>query len=77
MWTPHPVWGQRLLAARLAAGYTQTSLAEAVGVTQQRISYWEKGHGAPRDKYRIALARVLEVTVYELFPYEETNGAAA
>lgn len=73
----HPLWGQRLLAARNAAGYTQAELAEIVGVTQQRISHWEKGRAAPRDKYRAVLARVLSVSVYHLFPFDEANGEAA
>jgi HTH-type transcriptional regulator, cell division transcriptional repressor len=73
----HPLWGERLLAARTAAGLTQSQLADALGVTQQRVSHWENGHGAPRDKYRPIMAGILGVTVYHLFPYEEPNGERA
>lgn len=72
-----PLWGERLQAARIAAGYTQAGLAEAVGVTQQAISNWEKGKGSPKDKHRVLLARILHVTAQHLFPYDEVNGEAA
>lgn len=75
------LWGERILAARKAAGLTQSQLAVAAGVQQQRISYWEKGRGVPRDHNRIRLARALGVDPAELFAYPEQpddeNGWAA
>ena len=39
--------GEKLKAARLAAGLTQGQLAELVGVQQRDISRWENGHREP------------------------------
>lgn len=73
------LWGQRLVAARRAAGLTQVQLAAAAGVPQQYISHWERGRNAPRDANRIALARALGMSVSELFPYpdDDDNGDEA
>lgn len=48
--------GQYLLKCRLHAKVTQTQLAEALGVTEQAISSWERGI-APMPKERIAALR--------------------
>ncbi len=45
---PLPTW-------RLKAGLSQAALAERVGVTQSRLSDWERGHGAPSLDRAIAL----------------------
>lgn len=39
--------GEKLRAARKAAGMTQAQLAEAVGCTQKDISRWESGLHEP------------------------------
>lgn len=70
----HSLWGERIRLARAAAGMTQVQLAAAMGVAQQVISAWEKGLYGPRDIKRIRLARILDTTVDELFPYREPNG---
>ena len=35
--------GEKLKAARMAAGMTQAQLAEAIGCTQKDVSRWEAG----------------------------------
>lgn len=71
------VWGQRLRTAREAAGLTQVVLAERCGVEQQMVSYWELGHGAPRDRTRLRVAEALGVSVNELFAYPEDGEETA
>ena len=39
--------GEKLKAARQAAGLTQGQLAEKVGCQQRDISRWENGHREP------------------------------
>lgn len=70
-------WGRRIETARKAVGLTQADLSAALGVSQQLVSSWERGLTAPRDEVRPSLARLLEVSVYELFPFPEPNGEAA
>jgi len=67
------VWGQRILAARLAAGLTQVEVAHAMGVVQQVVSRWELGIAAPRDDNRRRLARLLGVNPSELFAYPDDD----
>jgi transcriptional regulator with XRE-family HTH domain len=67
-------WGASLRRARLFADLTQVELAQLAGVTQQRISAWESGVSIPRDEARVQLARVLQTTVAELFPYPNNDG---
>jgi putative transcriptional regulator len=70
------VWGQRIRAARKAAGLSQVQLARAVGVVQQIVSNWECGKTAPHYDCRPRLARVLGVNADELFSYpaDDLNG---
>lgn len=54
---------------------TQVQLAAALGVTQQLVSAWEKGHSAPKDERRLQVARILGVKPEDLFAYpEQGNG---
>lgn len=73
----HRFWGERIRLARQAAGLTQVQLAAAMGVAQQVVSAWEKGLYGPRDHKRIRLARILEKTVDELFPYDDDDPDAS
>lgn len=68
-------WGARLVAAREAAGLSQTALAERLGVSLRTIVRWEAvGRDVadpgrrpdPADQRR--LAQVLEVPVSDLLP---------
>jgi putative transcriptional regulator len=53
---------------------TQVQLAGALGVSQQRVSSWERGRAAPRDEIRGHIARILGVALDDLFAYPEPNG---
>ncbi|MDD5264474.1 MAG: helix-turn-helix transcriptional regulator [Candidatus Bipolaricaulis sp.] len=56
-----------LRAMRADHGWTQESLARAVGVTRQTIHAIEKGGYEPSVRLALELARALSVRVDELF----------
>ena len=47
--------------ARLAKGWTQTQLAEAMGISQQQVQKWESGQRKPKMKALMKIADVLNV----------------
>lgn len=51
----------RMFLARKRLGWTQTRLAEWIGVTQPRISAWETGAVDIPEKRRRQVAETLEV----------------
>ncbi len=60
---PRPKQGAHLAALRQAAGLTQAELADAVGVTQPNIAFWEFAEKPPRSDILPALAEVLGVSL--------------
>ena len=61
----------RMKAARVAAGLSQSDLAEAVGVTRQTIGLIEAGGYNPTLNLCIAICKTLHVTLNDLFWDEE------
>lgn len=59
--------GSPLRGARFMAGLSQEELAAQVGATRQTISALERGASLPSVGLALALARVLEFSVEELF----------
>lgn len=59
--------GAGLRLARQARGLSQQQLAGMAGVTRQAVSAVESGHSDPSLRVALALARVLGMTVEELF----------
>lgn len=57
----------KLKSARVSLDLTQKDLADAVGVTRQTISGIEKGDYNPSIKLCIAICKVLNKTLDELF----------
>ena len=57
----------RLKSARAALDMSQQQLADAVGVSRQTINAIEKGDYNPTIKLCIAICRVLDRTLDELF----------
>lgn len=53
--------GERVEAARGAAGVSQDDVARDLGVTQQTVSNWETGQHRIPDKYRRRLAELIGV----------------
>lgn len=64
-------FGERLFAARTAAGLSQAEVAEKFGVTQTSYADWERRPVALRPDQIERLAEVLKVSVEYLFA---TNG---
>lgn len=57
----------KLKAARAEKDLTQSALAEAAGVSRQTINAIEKGDYNPTIKLCIAICKVLDKTLDELF----------
>ena len=58
---------------RRQAGYTQESLAEALGVSRQAVSKWESGQTLPEAATLLMLADLLDCTLDQLMR-ESLNG---
>ena len=57
----------KLKAARAAKDLSQQALADLVGVSRQTINAIEKGDYNPTIKFCIAICKVLDKTLDELF----------
>ena len=69
-------WGERVSERRRCLGWTQRQLAERCArfgrpLAQPTISKIERGLLTPRDPLKIVLARALETTPDQLFPWQE------
>lgn len=58
--------GEKLKAARRAAGMTQAQLAEAIGVNQMHVSRWESGKVEPGVLIVKRMAEVLNCSMDDL-----------
>jgi transcriptional regulator with XRE-family HTH domain len=65
--------GQRIKAARKAAGITQKALANKLGVSNAAISQWENDETAPAHKNVHAVAKVLNVPLSSLLDGNELS----
>ncbi len=62
-----PPQGQLLVALRNKAGFTQTQLADFVGVSQQTIAVWEQSDKPPPGSALPKLANTLGIPIRKLF----------
>lgn len=58
---------QLLKERRLALGFSQKSMAEKIGITQQHWDRYEKGYPLPLDKV-IIVAKLLNISKWDLLP---------
>ena len=58
--------GEKLKAARKAAGLTQAQLAEAIGCKQKDVSRWEAGQIEPGGRIVKKMAQVLGCSMDDL-----------
>lgn len=69
-------FAENLTALRKRAGYTQETLAEALGVSRQAVGKWESGQGLPEASTLLTLADLLGCTLDQLMrdplPPEDT-----
>ena len=64
--------GELIAAMRKEKGWSQTELAERIGVTNKAVSRWETGRGYPDVELLPMLARELDITISELLEGERT-----
>ena len=60
------LFGATLASLRRKKGYTQTALAERLGLSNKTVSKWENGQGYPDIVHLTPLANLLDVTVDDL-----------
>ena len=58
--------GANIMKARKAKGYTQMTLADALGVSFQAVSNWERGQTCPDIANLSTLSRLLDISIDEL-----------
>ncbi len=63
-----PSAGARIKAARLKKGWSQTELAEKLGVSQPAVAHWESGAHAPRFALLPRIAAMLEIPREDIAP---------
>ena len=56
--------------ARFNAGFTQTELANALGVTQSTVTYWENGTNVPTSENIAKIAEIFGCRIDELYDDE-------
>jgi transcriptional regulator with XRE-family HTH domain len=64
------VFHENLKRIRSAKGFTQASLAEALGSAVRNVSNWEQGHRDPSLSTIRQIAQLLRVSVAELMEGE-------
>lgn len=70
-----PSFGARLVELRKAAGYTQTELANELGVTRRMIAYYEGETEYPPSTLLPGLAKALGVSIEALLGTEPLKKA--
>ena len=69
----HPeqvTWAAMLAERRHELGLTQREVGEAAGLSQQAVSYIERGASVPRVTTMVRIARALGTSIEALFPME-------
>jgi len=64
---PRTAFGERLFAARAAAGLSQAEVAEKLGITQTAFADWERHPTALRPDQIERLTEILKISVEDLF----------
>lgn len=72
-------FAENLAALRKRAGYTQETLAEALGVSRQAVGKWESSQGLPEASTLLTLADLLGCSLDQLMrqPLEEVEEGEA
>src|ERR1700741_423848 len=55
--------GKRIREARIARGFSQEDLGDAMSLTRSSVSLWEKGRSIPEEHNLRSLAELLDVSV--------------
>lgn len=67
------VHSSNIKAALAAKGWTQTQLADALGVSSQAVTNWLKGDGMPRPDKLLKLATTLRLSLEQLVRSEDPD----
>lgn len=67
---------KKIREARMAKNMTQMNLADALGVSYQAVSNWERGNSMPDISKLADLCTTLGLTVNELLGMEEKTTTA-
>lgn len=59
--------GSKIKELRLEKGLSQEQLANAIGVSQKAIDYWERNVNEPKASYIVALVKYFGITYDEFF----------
>lgn len=59
-------FGKRIAVLRRKAGFSQTDLAQKIGVTSQAVSKWECGNAVPDIDLLLELSHLYNVTINEM-----------
>lgn len=63
----------RILKARQEKGYTQSNLADAVGVKQPAVAQWEQGEVMPKLETLMLVSKELDQPLSDFFPNTVAN----
>lgn len=66
-------FGQRLAHLRQTAGYTQTSFAQEVGISQRMVAYFENENGNPPMPLLRKFVRALGISADQLLGLEKVT----
>ncbi|WP_071458837.1 helix-turn-helix domain-containing protein [Bacillus massilinigeriensis] len=65
-------WGRRIRAFRKLKGYTQESFAKELGVSVSVLGEIERGNRVPTDAFAQKVASMLDVSIDELAPKDDS-----
>ena len=68
-----PQLSKNIKELRIEKGLSPAGLAEAVGVSQGAVYFWEKGINEPTAGYLVKMADLFNVSVDELLSYKKTK----
>src|SRR5690606_6936592 len=63
----------RILKARMKKGYTQSNLADAIGVKQPAVAQWEQGETMPKLETLMLVSKELDQPLSDFFPDTVAN----
>ena len=58
---------QKIKELRIEKGYSQAKLANAIGVSQKAIDYWERSVNEPKASNIVALVKEFGITFDDFF----------
>lgn len=59
--------GEKIKELRMEHGFSQSTLAKKINVSQKAVDYWERGVNEPKASYIMAIVRFFGVSFDEFF----------